>query len=225
MQVVPNVKPHMEELKLEIENYIQSEIDAEWRAFSSRLLIQTASKRETIFRQTEICNKVIYILGGIAASEYNEGDKYLITRFFQFGDLCSNMVSASTKRIHSDNVIAITKLHANVTSNTSEKLKFRLNLYDIEKGLPNEKLINQNIIFSIDTKEGGFTLDLSEYDIVVEDDFFLTEELIENEGNKESEVFFSAGLLGNATVTRLTSQAEWEKLGSVGIGFSVTAKY
>ena len=119
----------------------------------------------------------------------------------------------------------ITKLHANVTSNTSEKLKFRLNLYDIEKGLPNEKLINQNIIFSIDTKEGGFTLDLSEYDIVVEDDFFLTVELIENEGNKESEVFFSAGLLGNATVTRLTSQAEWEKLGSVGIGFSVTAEY
>lgn len=110
MQVVPNVKPHMEELKLEIENYIQSEIDAEWRAFSSRLLIQTASKRETIFRQTEICNKVIYILGGIAASEYNEGDKYLITRFFQFGDLCSNMVSASTKRIHSDNVIAITNV-------------------------------------------------------------------------------------------------------------------
>lgn len=119
----------------------------------------------------------------------------------------------------------ITKLHANVTSNTSEKLKFRLNFYDIEKGLPNEKLINQNIIFSIDTKEGGFTLDLSEYDIVVEEDFFLTVELIENERNKESEVFFSAGLLGNATVTRLTSQAEWEKLGSVGIGFSVTAEY
>ena len=61
--------------------------------------------------------------------------------------------------------------------------------------------------------------------IVVEDDFFLTVELIENKGNKESEVFFSAGLLGNATVTRLTSQAEWEKLGSIGIGFGVTAEY
>ncbi|NMH86909.1 carboxypeptidase-like regulatory domain-containing protein [Flavivirga algicola] len=121
--------------------------------------------------------------------------------------------------------IHLTKFHANVTSNTGEKMKFRLNLYDIEKGLPNNKLTNQNIIFSVDAKEGGFTLNLSEYNIIVEDDFFLTIELVENKGNKENEVFFSAGLLGNATVTRLTSQAEWKKLGSVGIGFSVTAEY
>ena len=119
----------------------------------------------------------------------------------------------------------ITKFHANVTSNTGEKMKFRLNFYNIEKGLPKEKLINQNIIFSIDSKEGEFTLDLSKYDIVVKDDFYLTMELIENEGNKESEVFFSAGLLGNATVTRLTSQAEWKKLGSIGIGFSLSSEY
>lgn len=119
----------------------------------------------------------------------------------------------------------ITKFHANVTSNTGEKMKFRLNFYSIEKGLPKEKLINQNIIFSIDSKEGEFTLDLSNYNLVIEEDFYLTMELIENEGNKESEVFFSAGLLGNATVTRLTSQAEWKKLGSIGIGFSLSSEY
>ena len=112
-----------------------------------------------------------------------------------------------------------------MTSNTGEKMKFRLNFYSIEKGLPKEKLINQNIIFSIDSKEGKFTLDLSKYNLVVEEDFYLIMELIENEGNKESEVFFSAGLLGNATVTRLTSQAEWKKLGSIGIGFSLTSEY
>ncbi len=119
----------------------------------------------------------------------------------------------------------ITKFHANLTSNTGEKMKFRLNFYSIKKGLPKEKLIYQNIIFSIDSKEGEFVLDLSKYNLVVNDDFYLTMELIENEGNKESEVFFSAGLMGNATVTRLTSQAEWKKLGSIGIGFSLTAEY
>ena len=119
----------------------------------------------------------------------------------------------------------ISKFHANVTSNTGEKMKFRLNFYSIEKGLPKEKLIDQNIIFSIDSKEGEFTLDLSKYNLVVEEDFYLTMELIENEGNKESEVFFSAGLLGNATVARLTSQAEWKKLGSIGIVFSLTSEY
>lgn len=119
----------------------------------------------------------------------------------------------------------ITKFHANLTSNTGEKMKFRLNFYSIEKGLPKEKLITQNIIFSIDSIEGEFTLDLSKYNLVVEKDFYLTMELIENEGNKESEVFFSAGLMGKATVTRLASQAEWKKLGSIAIGFSLTTKY
>jgi len=119
----------------------------------------------------------------------------------------------------------ITKFHANVTSNTGEKMKFRLNFYNIEKGLPKEKLIKKNVIFSIDAKEGNFTLDLSEYNIVVEKDFYLTMELVENQGNKENEVFFSAGIMGNKTVTRLTSQAEWKKLGSIGIGFSLTTEY
>lgn len=119
----------------------------------------------------------------------------------------------------------INKFRANLTSNTGEEMKFRLNFYDINKGLPDDRIIDESIIFKIDAKEGLFTLDLSQYDIIVEDDFFLTLELIENKGPKESEIFFSAGLLGNATVTRLTSQAKWEKLGMIGIGFSVTSEY
>lgn len=119
----------------------------------------------------------------------------------------------------------ITAFHTNITSNTGQKLKFRLNFYSIEKGLPAEKLIHQNILFQIDSKEGDFTLDLTQYNIKVEEDFFLTMELIENTGFAESEVFFSAGLFGKGTVTRLTSQAKWEKLGSIGIGFNVTSEY
>lgn len=119
----------------------------------------------------------------------------------------------------------ITAFHSNITSNTGQKLKFRLNFYSIEKGFPAEKLINQNIIFQIDSQEGDFTLDLTQYNIKVEEDFFLTMELIENASNKESELFFSAGLFGKGTVTRLTSQAEWKKLGGIGIGFNVTSEY
>jgi len=100
----------MEEFKREIEKYIQGEIDSEWENLSSNLSIKTTSKREVVFRQTDICNDVIYILEGIAASENNESDKYVITRFFQYGNLCSNMVSASSKTLQADNVIAITNV-------------------------------------------------------------------------------------------------------------------
>ena len=100
----------MERLKLEIEKHLQERIDSEWKAFSSQLSVRTASKREIIFRQTDICDSVIYILEGIAASEYNEEDKFIISRFFQPGNLCSNMISAVSKTFASDNVIAITNV-------------------------------------------------------------------------------------------------------------------
>ncbi len=100
----------MEKLKLEIEQYIQGGVDIEWQEFSAKLSFHTASKREIIFRQTDICDKVIYILEGIAASEYNKEDKGIISRFFQAGNLCSNMISAVSQTIESDNVIAITKV-------------------------------------------------------------------------------------------------------------------
>ncbi len=60
-------KSCMEKLKLEVEKYIQGGIDIEWKEFSSQLSVHTASKREIIFRQTDICDRVIYILEGIAA--------------------------------------------------------------------------------------------------------------------------------------------------------------
>ncbi|MEO1217918.1 MAG: cyclic nucleotide-binding domain-containing protein [Bacteroidota bacterium] len=100
----------MNTLMREIEKSIQSGIHADWEEFSSKLSVEQASKREVILRQTEICDKVIYIVEGIAASEYNIDDKNIISRFFQPGNLCTNLISATTKTIQSDNVIAITKL-------------------------------------------------------------------------------------------------------------------
>ena len=123
-----------------------------------------------------------------------------------------------------DSPTYIKKFHANVVSNTSEKVKFRLNFYDIKDGIPNEKIVKENIIFSVKVKEGQFTLDLEKYDIVVEEDFYCTIELLENQ-KQEEEVFFSAGLLGNTMAYRYTSQGEWTKSSTVAIGFNYTVEY
>lgn len=116
------------------------------------------------------------------------------------------------------------KFRVNVLSNTSQTAKFRLNFYDIKEGLPGEKIVRQNIIFSIDLTDGMFTLDLDDYNVVIDQDFYFTLELIEDLGHND-EVFFSANLLGKAIVYRETSQAAWEKSGMVGVGMSLTAAY
>ena len=118
----------------------------------------------------------------------------------------------------------IRKFHVNVLSNTSQTAKFRLNFYDVKDGVPNNKIIQQNIIFPIDQADGMFTLDLEDYNLVLDQDFYFTLELIEDLGEND-EVFFSANLLGKAIVYRETSQATWEKSGMVGVGMHLTVAY
>lgn len=118
----------------------------------------------------------------------------------------------------------VKKFHAYVSSNTSVTTKFRLNFYNIKNGFPHEKIVTDNIIFSIGVKEGKFTLDLEQYNIMVEEDFYCTIELIENQ-KPDEEIFFSAKLLGRTTAYRWTSQAEWEKNGKIGVGFHYSVKY
>jgi len=110
-----------------------------------------------------------------------------------------------------------------ITSNKYDSLKFRLNFYDLKDGLPNKRITNQNIIITSKIKEGKLTVDLSKYDIIVEDDFFVSLEWIENLGEKG--LYFSMGLLGSPVISRYTSQGDWKKVGAVSLGFNVRAKY
>ena len=65
----------------------------------------------------------------------------------------------------------INDLNFNITSNDFKSLKFRLNFYKIENGLPTELISEKDIIFEIkDEYKGWFTLDLKQYDIYLNKD-------------------------------------------------------
>jgi len=117
----------------------------------------------------------------------------------------------------------INQFSASIATNKYDSLKFRLNFYDLKDGLPNKPIVNESIIVTSKIKEGKLVVDLSKYDIIVEDDFFVSLEWIENLG--EDGLYFSVGLLGSPIIARHTSQADWKKVGAISIGFNVTAKY
>lgn len=112
---------------------------------------------------------------------------------------------------------------ASIASNKYDSLKFRLNFYDLKDGMPDQRINNQNIIVTSNIREGKLIVDLSKYDIIMDDDFFVSLEWIENLG--ENGLYFSVGLLGSPIISRHTSQGNWEKIGAVSLGFNVTAKY
>ncbi|MCK0159449.1 carboxypeptidase-like regulatory domain-containing protein [Allomuricauda sp. F6463D] len=111
-----------------------------------------------------------------------------------------------------------------IIKNEYDSIKFRLNFYDLKDGLPNKSLLKDNIIIVSQIKEGKLTVDLSDYDIVVYEDFFVSLEWIENLGDKDG-LKFSSGFLGSPIIIRSTSQDDWQKIGAISVGFNVTAKY
>ena len=65
----------------------------------------------------------------------------------------------------------IEDLNFNITQNDFTFLKFRVNFYKIENGLPTEILVNQNIIFEIkDNFLGWFTVDLKPFEIYLKEE-------------------------------------------------------
>ncbi|GGX25159.1 carboxypeptidase-like regulatory domain-containing protein [Aquimarina muelleri] len=116
----------------------------------------------------------------------------------------------------------VNQFNASIASNKYDNVKFRLNFYNLKDGVPHESILKENIILTTDIKEGVFSADLSKYNIVVEDDFFVSLEWIEDLG--KDGLMFSVGLFGSPIIERKTSQGDWNKVG-VGIGFTVDVEY
>lgn len=97
-------------------------------------------------------------------------------------------------------------LNFKITTNDFKSLKFRVNFYKIENGLPTDLIVFENIVFEIkDNFLGWFKVDLEEYDI------FLTEDLgeiavaiqwVESVKSHEKSKFF--GIAAGATTSKET---------------------
>lgn len=117
----------------------------------------------------------------------------------------------------------IEAFHAIVDYNKYKELKFRLNFYDLKKGLPNNTILQDNIIITSTIKKGELIIDLNDYNIMVNEDFFVSIELIEGLG--EGGLHFLADYSGSPIITRATSQGKWNKVDELSFGFTLIAKY
>lgn len=107
-----------------------------------------------------------------------------------------------------------------IANNPHDTLRFRLNLYSVKNGKPHESLNKQNIIISTEMEKGILIVDLRKYHIVLEQDFFISIEWIEDLG-KEDLNFYAFYPAKNVYV-RETSQGSWHKpIQGLGIAMNV----
>ena len=116
----------------------------------------------------------------------------------------------------------IEAFQAIVDYNKFEALKFRVNIYGLKKGMPDQNILTENIIVTSKVKKGLMTIDLSEFNLMVTNDFFISIELIEQMGI--GGLHFMADYDGSPIITRATSQGQWNKQGKLSFGFSVVVK-
>ena len=119
---------------------------------------------------------------------------------------------------------AIKSFNTYLSSRKLDSLMIRLNIYEVKDGKPGESLLNENIFISNKDITGRLlSIDLSKYNIYVEDDFFIGFECVDYFG--KNELGFCASFIGPRLHEKETSQGDWNKINIVSLGFNVNVKY
>tara|TARA_B110000238_G_scaffold28661_1_gene28575 strand:- start:48 stop:839 length:792 start_codon:yes stop_codon:yes gene_type:complete len=110
-----------------------------------------------------------------------------------------------------------------VVENIYPEVRFRVNVYSSDYRFPDENIMKENIFVTLKQSEGLISVDLKEYDILVDDDVFISLEWIDEDLGSEG-LWFSAGVFGKSIYAKNTSQAEWKKQRGLSLGMSVTLR-
>ena len=115
------------------------------------------------------------------------------------------------------------KFNISLVENDYGLIRFRLNFYSVENGLPTSTLLKENIIIETDATSGIVSKDLAPYEIVIDEDFFVSIEWIKDLG--PGKLYFSGGFFGSPLIAREVSQGTWSKVGSGSVGMNVEVRY
>jgi hypothetical protein len=109
--------------------------------------------------------------------------------------------------------------------NNFESVKFRINIYTLLKNKPNQKLNQENIIVNLNGEKGWITVDLSQYDIKIQEDIIVSVEWIDcsKVGNKLS-LPICIPSFSSTHYYKYGTQAQWQKYGSISAPMVITYK-
>lgn len=113
--------------------------------------------------------------------------------------------------------VKLEDLSFEIVKNISDSLLVRVNVYEIDKGLPGRNISRTNIMHMITKKSGRDIIDLSPYDIVVDDHFIIGLELLKVYG-RQTGITIAAYSDGYRSYSRPISQDRWKRMRS---GFSL----
>ena len=182
-----------------------------------QVLTVTLKEKVTVLKEVIVSKKRTKFQTKILGNKTNS---QLIYASFTTNKLGNEMGFVVRKR---KNPMILKKFNLSLVENNYGLIRFRLNFYDIKEGFPKNTLLKENIIVETDISKGIVSKDLTPYEIVIDQDFFVSIEWIEDLG--PGKLFFSGGFFGAPLIAREVSQGKWSKVGTASVGMNIEVRY
>jgi len=156
-----------------------------------------------------------------------------VLKIRKFGTTSRNpLISGNAQSRNSDDISELAKL-IELNGKPSELLSatlylkswkidsasFRINFLENIDGAPGERIVEKSIIKRLPLKKGWVTVDLAQYDIILDKEFFISFEYLPDSTHKEKFLFIYGGALGGSYYSRNVSLGDWKK----GVGARMAA--
>lgn len=117
----------------------------------------------------------------------------------------------------------ILKLNVNLKGISTDSATFRINFYGVKDEMPAERIVEKNILYKKGLSKGWLEIDLTEYDLVFDNDFVVAIEFLPEKDSKGYS-FSYGGQMGGSTLTRTSSLGTWKKMNGASVSMYLTVK-
>ena len=100
----------------------------------------------------------------------------------------------------------------------------RLNFYNLANDKPLKRIVFKMVAKKVSLQKGWLVLNLDSYDIVLDEDFFMSFEIIPDVKFQNFSIYYGGKLGGGSSLARMSSQGEWFKLNGANVTTYVTVK-
>lgn len=96
-------------------------------------------------------------------------------------------------------------------STKADSATFRINFYKNNNGAPAQRIVEKSVIKRLPLNKGWVSVDLEEYKIILDEDFFLGLEYLPDNTSNEKFLFFYGAVFGGHIYSRNVSLDSWKK--------------
>lgn len=105
-----------------------------------------------------------------------------------------------------------------------DSARVRVNFYDFSEELPGKRIVFKEVFKNLNLQKGWLTIEMENLDIVIDQNFFMSFEILPNANKSDYFIYYGGKLGGGSSFSRMNSQGSWSKLQGANVSTHVIVK-